>query len=187
MKHRTKKILSYIVSILVVAAAAVWAGSKFIHLGHVEFTDNARVHRQIVPVNSRVQGYIREIRFDEFQPVHKGDTLVVIDDADMRLSVAQARADVANATAGRTVADRSVESASANVSVSDASIEEARVVMQLAATDLARYETLLGQEAVTLQQYDRAKADYDAAKARYEMLSRQRRATSSVVDVTRHR
>lgn len=52
---------------------------------------------------------------------------------------------------------------------------------------LARYETLLGQEAVTRQQYDRAKADYDAARARYEMLSRQRRATSSAADVTRQR
>lgn len=187
MKHRTKKILSYIVSLLVVAAAAVWVGGKFIRLGHVEFTDNARVCRQIVPVNSRVQGYIREIRFDEFQPVRKGDTLVVIDDADMRLQVAQARADVANAAAGRTVADRSVESASANLAVSDASIEEARVVMKLAATDLARYESLLGQEAATRQQYDRAKADYDAAKARYEMLARQRQATSSVVAVTRQR
>ncbi len=187
MKHRSKKILSYIITVAVIAAATVWVGSKFIHLGKVEFTDNAQVRRQIVPVNSRVQGYIREIRFKEFEKVRKGDTLVIIDDADMRLNIAQANADYQNALAGRSVADRTVASASANVAVSEASIAEAKVLMENAATDLARYEKLLAQDAVTRQQYDGAKTDYGVKKARYEMLVRQRSATSSVVDVSRQR
>ena len=130
MKHRSKKILSYIITIAVIAAAAIWVGSRFVHLGNVEFTDNAQVRQQIVPVNSRVQGYIKEIRFSEYEPVKKGDTLVIIDDADMRLNVARARADWQNALAGRDVADRSVASASANVAVSEASIAEAKVLMK---------------------------------------------------------
>ncbi len=187
MKHRTKKIISYILSLTVIIVAALWIGSKFTHLGDVEFTDNAQVQQQIVPVNSRVQGYIKEIRFKEYQPVHKGDTLVIIDDADMRLRVAQARADYQNAQAGRGVTDRSVGVASANVAVSEASIAEAKVLMEHAATDLARYEKLLEKDAVTRQQYDAAKTDYAAKKARFEMLSRQRSATSSVVSEARER
>lgn len=187
MKHSSKKILSYVVIAAVIAVAAVWIGAKFIHLGNVEFTDNAQVCRQIVPVNSRVQGYIREIRFNEYEPVKKGDTLVIIDDADMRLNVARARADYQNALAARSVADRSVTSASANVAVSEASIEEAKVLMEMAATDLARYEKLIAKEAVTRQQYDGAKTDFAAKKARYEMLSRQRKASSTVVEVNRER
>lgn len=187
MTHRTKKILSYILSIIVVAVAAVWVGSKFVHFGDVEFTDNAMIHQQIVPVNSRVQGYIKEIRFKEYQKVRKGDTLVVIDDADMRLNVARAKADYANALAGKSVAGRAVTSATANVAVSEASIEEAKVVMDMAATDLARYEKLLEKDAVTRQQYDAARTDYEAKKARYQMLARQRSATSTVVDVSRER
>lgn len=187
MTHRTKKILSYIVSLAVIIAAGFWIGSKFVHLGNVEFTDNAQVQQQIVPVNSRVQGYIKEIRFKEFQKVKKGDTLVIIDDADMRLRVAQARADYQNALAGRGVADRSVNVASANVAVSEASIAEAKVLMEHAAKDLARYEKLLEKDAVTRQQYDAAKTDYEAKKARYSMLARQRSATSSVVAETKER
>lgn len=99
MNHRTKKIISYILSLIVIAVAAIWIFSKFYHPGNVEFTDNAQVEQQIVPVNSRVQGYIKEIRFKEYQPVRKGDTLVIIDDADMRLRLAQARADYQNAQA----------------------------------------------------------------------------------------
>lgn len=187
MNHRSKKILSYVLTLAVIAAAAVWVCAKFIHFGDVEFTDNAQVRQQIVPVNSRVQGYIKEIRFDEYTEVKKGDTLVIIDDSDMRLHVAQARADYQNALAGRDVADRSVGVASANVAVTEASIAEAKVVMEMAATDFERYRKLLAQEAVTRQQFDVAKTDYEAKKARYEMLSRQRSATSPVVAETRQR
>ena len=187
MKQRSKKILSYIITIVVVAVALIWVSSRFIHLGNVEFTDNAQVRQQIVPVNSRVQGYIKEIRFKEFEQVKKGDTLVIIDDDDMRLNVARARADYQNAIAGRDVADRSVTSATANVAVSEASIAEAKILMELAETELARYTKLLEQDAVTRQQYDGAKTDYEAKKARYEMLSRQRSATSAVVDINRQR
>lgn len=187
MKHFRKKILSYIITIAVIATATLWVGSKFIHLGNVEFTDNAQVRRQIVPVNSRVQGYIKEIRFKEYEKIKKGDTLVIIDDDDMRLNVARANADYQNALAGRSIADRSVASASANVAVSEASVAETKVLMDNAATDLARYEKLLARDAVTRQQYDGAKTDYEAKKARYEMLVRQRSATSSVVELNQQR
>ncbi len=187
MKHRTKKILSYIITLAVIVAAGCWVASKFIHFGNVEFTDNAQVGRQIVPVNSRVQGYIKEIRFREYEPVKKGDTLVIIDDADMRLRVAQARADYQNALAGRSVADRSVGVAAANVAVTEASIAEAKILMDNAAVDLERYSRLLAKDAVTRQQYDGVETDFKAKKARYEMLARQRSATSSVAAETRQR
>ena len=146
MNHRSKKLISYAVTIAVIAAAAFWVTGKFIHLGNVEFTDNAQVQQQIVPVNSRVHHHDG--------PVKRGDTLVIIDDADMRLRVAQARADYQNALAGRQVADRSVGVASANAAVTKASIAEAKVVMEMAATDYERYRKLLEQDAVTRQQYD---------------------------------
>lgn len=187
MNHRTKKIISYIVSLVIVICASVWISSKFVHFGNVEFTDNAQIQRHIVPVNSRVQGYIKEIRFNEYAKVRKGDTLIVIDDADMKLRVAQAEAEYQNALAGRGVADRSVGVASANVAVSDASIAEARVLMDNAAVDLDRYSRLLEKDAVTRQQYDGVKTDYEAKKARYEMLSRQRTASSTIVNETKER
>lgn len=187
MNHRTKKILSYVVTVIVIAIAACWIGGKFIHLGNVEFTDNAQIRQQIVPVNCRVQGYIKEIRFKEYEPVKKGDTLVIIDDSDMRLRVAQAKADYQNALAGRDVADKSVNVAAAHVAVSEASIAEAKVLMDMAATDLERYKKLLEQDAVTRQQFDAANTDYEAKKARYRMLANQKNASSTVVAETRQR
>ena len=174
-------------TLAVIIAAASWVIFKFAHFGNVEFTDNAQVQRHLVPVNSRVQGYIQEIRFKEYEKVHMGDTLVIIDDTDMRLRVAQAKADYQNAIAGRGVADRSAGVASANVAVSEASIQEAKVLMDNAAVELQRYSALLAKDAVTRQQYDGAKTDYEAKKARYEMISRQRAASSSVVSESKGR
>ena len=180
-----KTIISTLLGLAVIAGAVFWMISKFVHFGNVEFTDNAQVQQQIVPVNSRVQGYIKEIRFSEYEKVHKGDTLIIIDDSDLRLNVAKADAEYQNALAGKNTTDMNVSSASANLGVSDASIEEARVLMEMSRKDFQRYDTLLQQEAVTRQQFDIAKADFDAKKARYDMLVKQSRAASSVVDVSR--
>lgn len=187
MKHSAKKTISYIIVLIVIIVAAWWVGRKFFHPGHVEWTDNATVSFTIVPVNSRVQGYISEVRFKEFQPVAKGDTLIIIDDSDLRLGVARAKAEYASALAARRVADSSVGVATAHVSVSRASIDEARVVMELAKADFERYSNLLDRDAVTRQQYDAARTDYEAKKARYETLSRQSAATGSAADETRTR
>ncbi|MDE6714969.1 MAG: efflux RND transporter periplasmic adaptor subunit, partial [Muribaculaceae bacterium] len=187
MKRYTKKLISYTLTIIVIIIAIAWISSKFIHLGNVEFTDNAQVKQQIVPVNSRVQGYIKEIRFSEYQTVKKGDTLVIIDDADMRLRVAQAKADYQNALAGRDITDKSVGVATANVAITEATIAEAKIVLDNAKTEYERYSNLLAQKAVTKQQYDGIKTDYEAKKARYEMLVKQQKASSMVVAETRQR
>ena len=185
MKTRTKKIISYIITLAVIVVAVTWVATRFMTFGNVEYTDNAQIRQQIVPVNSRVQGYIKEIRFKEYGPVKKGDTLVIIDDADMRLRVAQARAGYQTALAGMAVTDKNVVTASANVGVSAASVQEARIVMENAKADYLRYKALLEQGAVTRQQYDGMKTDYEAKNARYETLARQRTAAGSAADAAR--
>lgn len=67
-----------------------------------------------------------------------------------------------------------------NILVTDAAIEEQRVRLQNAEADFKRYEGLLKEEAVTPQQFDRVKTDYEATKARYEQLLRQKQSTSLV-------
>ena len=97
------KITTYIyntIVILCIVCGAVYAASQFMHFGGGEVTDNARVCQNIVPQNCRVQGFIREVRFTEFQEVKKGDTLVIIEDAEFRLRLAQAEADLARAERG---------------------------------------------------------------------------------------
>src|SRR5690606_33883772 len=94
-----------------VAGCIIWLSAKFIRLGNVEFTDNAQVKQLIVPVNARVQGYVKEVRFEEYQKVKRGDTLIIIEDTEFRHRVALAQADYQNALAGKIVTASSVQTA----------------------------------------------------------------------------
>lgn len=173
-KKRLIKRAYNVLIVLLLIGAALYVASRFHHGSDVEYTDDAQVQRHITPINTRVQGFIKEIRFEEYQHVHKGDTLVIIEDAEYRLRLAQAMAGLKGTrtgsdviTAGMQTTSGNVTAVAANESVAAASIEEARVDMENARTDFNRYAELLKQEAVTQQQYDDAKARYDAAQARY--------------------
>lgn len=121
--------------------------SRFVHLENVEYTDNAQVKQHITPVNTRIQGFVREIRFEEYRPVHNGDTLLLIEDTEFRLRLAQAEADLANALAARQGAAAGVAATQSDMNVNDAAIEEARVQMENAGTELDRYGKLLSRGA----------------------------------------
>jgi membrane fusion protein, multidrug efflux system len=182
MKHTTKKYAYNIVVGALVLAALVWVATRFVHLGNVEYTDNAQVLQHIVPVNSRVQGFVGKVCFSDFQTVRKGDTLVVIENAEYRLHVAQAEANYRSAQTAKTAMGTTISTTENNLSVSDAQIEEARIRKEQAEKDHNRYVNLLEQKAVTLQQYENVKVNLDAALARFAMLERQKRSTSLVKD-----
>lgn len=183
--NRTRKIAFNLFVICLLVGGAVYVCSRFVHLGNVEYTDNAQVRRHITPVSTRVQGFIREIRFDDFAEVRMGDTLLVIEDAEFRL--AQAEADLANATAGREATTVGIATMQNNLSVSDAVIDEAKVRMDNARRERDRFEKLLADEAVTRQQYDNVQTAYESAKARYEQLTRAKQSTSLAGQEQTHR
>ncbi|MBQ9361815.1 MAG: HlyD family secretion protein [Bacteroidaceae bacterium] len=160
---------------------------NFAHFGNVEWTDNAHVRQHITPVNTRVQGFIKEVRFEEFQPVHKGDTLVIIEDAEFRLALAQAEASLANAEAGSRATTTGMATTQSNIGVTDATIEELRAMMENAQREDARFQRLFADKSVTQQQADNIHTAYVAACARYEAASRERRSMTLVHSEQGHR
>lgn len=179
-----KKIHTYLYNTLIVLCllgGAAYAVSQFMYFGGGEFTDNARVCQNIVPQNCRVQGFVREVRFTEFQQVKKGDTLAIIEDTEFRLRLAQAEADLIRAQRGTQGAASSIVTTKTSMGVTDAGIEAARVQMENAKREDARFEKLLGQDAVTRQQYDKVHTGYLSAKAAYEQALRSRQTQSAVV------
>lgn len=167
-----------VLALLVMGSAVVIL--NFAHFGNVEWTDNAHVRQHITPVNIRVQGFIREIRFEEFQPVHKGDTLVIIEDTEFRLALAQAEAALVQAEAGSRATITGMATTSSNIGVTDATIAELHAQMENAQREDARFQKLLVQQSVTQQQADNIHTAYLAAKARYEAANRQRHSQTLV-------
>ena len=167
--------------VLCLLGGAVYVVSQFIHFGRGEFTDNARVRQNIVPQNCRVQGFIREVRFTDFQQVQKGDTLAIIEDVEFRLRLAQAETDLIRAQQGSKGTASSIVTTKTSMTVTEAGIEAARVQMENAQREDTRFKNLLSQDAVTRQQYDQVHTAYLSAKAAYEQTVRSRQMQSAIV------
>ena len=177
MNKKSKKLIFNIVVLACLILGLTWVASRFIHLGSVEFTDNAQVKQHIIPVNSRVQGFIKEIRFDEYQEFKKGDTLAIIEDSEFRFRLAQAEADYYNAVSGKSAMATAINTTSSNIEAGDAAVAEAKVRMENAERDYIRYKNLFENDAVTKQQFDAMETNYIALKQRYEALKSQRQST----------
>lgn len=178
MNRRARRWMQHIVVLLIISIGLWWITSQFIKFNLSTYTDNAQVRRQLVPVDVRVRGYIKEIRFEEYSFVHLGDTLVVIDDSEYRLRFLQAKAELQKALSGKSAMNTAISTTFSNIGVNEASIAGAKVEMENAERDLARYASLLEEKAVTPKQYDDAKTRFESMKAKYEMLCRQKQSTS---------
>ena len=176
-----KNTIANIVIIILLAIAAFWFASLFIHPG-VEYTDNAQIRKDIVPVSSRVQGFVKEVRFVEFQKVSKGDTLVIIEDTEFQLRLAQAEANLQNALTGESAAGAGIATTSNNLLVTDAGIAEVKIQLANAESEYRRFEKLLAKGAVTQQQFDGVKTNYETLKAKVTTMERQKNTTSLVRD-----
>ena len=179
IKNKKRAIPNFFIALILVGGIS-WVCGKFIHLGNVEYTDNAQVKQHLSPINTRVQGFIKKIYFEEYQSVKKGDTLVVIENTEYLLKVAQAEADYQNALAGKSAIHTTINTTQNNIFVTEAAIKEQRIRLENAETDYKRYEGLMKEEAVTPQQFDRVQTEYAAAKARYEQLLRQKQSSELV-------
>jgi len=120
-------------------------------------TDNAQVDGHIIPMLPKVGGFVAEVRVRENQAVTAGDTLVVLDDRDLRSRLAQTEADLAALLA--TVSSRT------RVGQAEAAVAQAQANALKARADLARMEPLALQGIVSAQQLDAARAAAAAADA----------------------
>ncbi|RYY93804.1 MAG: HlyD family secretion protein [Chitinophagaceae bacterium] len=183
-KKRSKGFL--IVLIALVLAGAAYGFVKYNHAQHHEETDNAHVEANISPVIPRIGGYIADVRVDDNQRVKKGDTLVILDDRDLRLKLQQAEAALSNAQSALGVAEASTRAAQANIGTSraavetiDAQINAARVNVWRTQKDYERYANLIKDHSVTQQQYEQALAAKESAERQLNVLQEQRQQASS--------
>jgi membrane fusion protein (multidrug efflux system) len=140
-----------LLGLLLVGVRRWWFGRS-----HVS-TDNAQVDGHIVPILPKVGGYVAEVRVEENRTVKAGDTLVVLDDRDLRARLAQTEADLAALLA--TVSSRT------RVGQAEAAVAQAQANAVKANADLARIEPLAVQSVVSAQQLDAARAAATAAQA----------------------
>ena len=177
-KSKHKNVKGKVINMVILVFVLIglyWVVKSYFNVGNERYTNSAQVESFINPINTRVSAYINEIRFVDHQFVKKGDTLVVLDDREIQTQLGQAEAAYMAALASRNATSTSVRTASnnvntvgANVAAAKANIEAAKARLWNTEQNFSRYKNLLKDEAVTRQQFDQVKTDYDAQKAQLE-------------------
>ena len=171
---RAIKAANYIV-LATVLIGLVFVVRAYFNIGNDRYTNAAQVEAYINPINTRVSAYIKEIRFSEHQFVKKGDTLVVLDNREILTQVGQAEAGYLSALAAKNATNNAVKTVSNNVNTVSANAESAKANIEATQSRLwhteqnyKRYENLLKDGAVTQQQFDQIRAEYNAQKAQLQ-------------------
>lgn len=175
-RNLTKVIINSLLAVSAVIGV-IWGISTYFNLDREAFTNDAQVQEYINPVNSRIPGYIKSVRFQEHQFVRKGDTLAVIDDREYKIALEQAEAGKVSALASRNVTSSSQNTSASTTAVSDANIAASKARLWNARQNFLRYQNLLADSAATQQQFDQVKTEYDALAAQTLALQKQRRTT----------
>ena len=101
------------------SAISAFVGGGIVLIGAVVFawytfspvSQDARLHRYIIPIVPNVKGLIQEVEVQPNTPMKKGDVLFRIDPSRYAFKVAQAKASIAQFEAQRTLAELQVERA----------------------------------------------------------------------------
>ena len=176
-KRNPVAIVATILLCIAIVVAIGWGAYTYYRLDTEIYTDDAQVEQYINPVNTRITGYLQDIRFTDHQRIHKGDTLVTIDPREYRIAVEQAHAAWLSACASKAVTASTVSTVHSNQLITDANIRSLDAQIWNAEQNVSRYANLLKDDAATQQQYDAIKTQYTSLVEQKEALVRQRATT----------
>lgn len=185
IKNETKRNRTFHILITVIACTLVVSGVIlgiwfYVFNRNHEETNDAQVEQYVTPIMSRITGYVQEVRFDENQFVHKGDTLVVIDNREYKSKLNVALADVQNAQQNSVVAQKNAINTASETAINESQLDAAKSNLWKTKLEYERYQVLVKEEAATSQQLEKVKADYESAQAHFsEMKNRIHSATLS--------
>ena len=167
-----------ILVIVVLVAALLWGAWYFLTQAGRVHTDNAYVGADSAVVTALVAGPVQEVRVAGTQAVKKGDVLVILDDADAKLAVADAEAALrlarqryGQAGANADAARARVVARGADVNQSRARLRDANAAVEKARAELARRESIAGTGAVSGEEISSARAALQSATAARDLAS----------------
>lgn len=160
----------------VVAVGALAYGSYwYLVASHHVSTDNAYVAAEMAQLTPEVGGTVRQVTVVDTQAVKRGDVLVVLDDTDARLALAQAEAELARAqrrVQGYLASDEGlsaqVQARAAEQVRSQAQLESARAELERARLDYNRRQALAKNGSVSGEEVSNARSTLNVAEAAYQ-------------------
>lgn len=157
---RRRNIVINIVCVSVALCILIWAIRLFWRYVNYEITNDAMVEQYITPLNIRVNGYIRDIRFMEHQQVRKGDTLLIVDDREYRIALEKAETELEEAEAELNLQNATLESDSTAVYVQQAMLDEGLLQLAFVQHTFERQTILKKKKIIGELDYEQAKTNF---------------------------
>lgn len=158
-----KKIVKFTTFIALVVVVAIFGKGiqSIIHFLNNEITNDAQVVEYINPIIARVGGYIREVRFEDFDIVKAGDTLLVIDNEEYTLDANQIQAELQKQSATDNVLNQQMQTLEVEAEEARQAITAAKAQVWKQQLEYNRYQQLFQQKSTTAQQLEQVKATLD--------------------------
>jgi membrane fusion protein (multidrug efflux system) len=128
-------------------------------------TDDAYVQSDVTVISPKLEGYIKEVRAEDNQPVTAGQVLFVIDDRDIAAKLAQAEAAVATAEAAVETYESRLELQRSVIDQAKAEVTSAEAEQSRAERDFQRYKQLITSDFASRQRFETAQAENEKAAA----------------------
>jgi membrane fusion protein (multidrug efflux system) len=170
-KQQKKGILKKVI-IGIILVIALYFGIKKINfsLTH-ETTDNAQIETTIVPVLTRISGYVKNITVKDYDSIQQQQVVVELDDAELQAILAEQKADLLQSNADLANAKAQLENAILSLKNNKGVIDLKTIRQKKVTSDLQRDQNLYKEQALTKKQLD--ESEYQVASANQEVLNAQ--------------
>lgn len=160
--------------LLVVAVAVIWGAWWYFVASNYVSTDDAYVGATSATITPQVAGTILSVAVTDTQHVRRGDILMVLDPADAKLALSQARANY-------TQARQHVKQYFANTAAASAAVSARQADLIRARLDFDRRARLSAAGAVSGEEISTARNALDSAKAGLAAAQAQRAAAEALI------
>jgi membrane fusion protein, multidrug efflux system len=167
-KAKRKRRLFGIAGAVLVLGCSYWRYEHFYASKFIS-TDNAYTAAETASVTPTIGGIVHEVRVTDTSYVHAGDVLVVLDDVDARLALAQAEAELGRAqrrVRGYVANDGSLN---AQIAARGEDVKRAQSDFERASIDLKRRENLAASGSVSGDELTKARNAFESAQAALAM------------------
>ena len=173
---RRRLALSALTAVFILAGATA-AGWWWLDGRWHTSTDDAYVQGNLVQLTPQIAGIVIRINADDTALVREGDPVVVLDDADTRSALDEAKAGLAQAV-------RRVRQLYANTDALRANVEQRRAEWRRAREDLQRRTGLPDARALADEDLKHAQAQFESAAATLRAAEQQLAASEALVSRT---
>ncbi len=181
-----RKRLVLIVTTGLVAIGVLYGAWELLFAGKSVTTDNAYTAAEVAQITPLVAGPVKEVKVSDTHSVKTGDVLVVIDDTDAKIAVAQAEADLARTQRQVRQLMGNDQSLAGQVALRAAEIATARsdltrvtAAYEKAVIDERRRQNLVEEGAVSKEELTNAQTQLREARAALEQAQARVRAAEA--------